>query len=300
MRPAGDEAATAAIVTWVLVAVGSTVGLIVVAFILVGSLRGPRRQPGDLGDDAFIAIGGAGLPALVLVGVAVLTVATTVSMRGGDVADDALHVEVVGNQWWWQVTYTDSEVITANEITIPADRPVELTLRSADVIHSFWVPELAGKQDLIPGHTNRLALRATEPGTYWGVSAEFCGAQHAGMGIAVVVLDGAEFDAWLTDRADVVTPSDATARHGREVFEAAPCGGCHRIADTPAQGEVGPDLTHLATRATIGAGVLDNTPENLARWITGVQEIKPLAEMQEFEFDDDDLDALVAYLEAQR
>ena len=297
LRPAGDEAETTAIVTWVLFAVAGAVGLAVVAAILWGALRSPQRRP--FGDDAFIAVGGVGLPTLVLVGVAVMTVWATVSTCGRPAADP-MPIEVIGHQYWWEVTYPDSGVVTANEITIPADRPVDLLLRSADVIHSFWIPELAGKQDLIPGRTNHLELSATETGTYWGLCAEFCGEQHAGMGIAVIALDGPDFDEWLADRTTIDRVTDPRAERGRAVFEAAACGGCHRIADTASEGEVGPDLTHLSTRLTIGAGVLDNTAENLKTWITDVQDVKPGAHMLEFEFNDDDLDALVAYLEAER
>lgn len=298
LRPAGHEASTLATVTWLIAGAAAAVAVVVAATILWAALRPPRDHPGS--EDAFVAIGGAAIPAVVLIATAVLTVMATMSTRGADARQDALHIEVVGRRWFWDVTYTDTGVVTANELTIPVDRPVELTLESGDVIHSFWVPELAGKQDMIPGTTNRLEIEASETGTFWGVCAEFCGAQHAGMGLAVIVLDGPEFDAWLADRADVVAPTGALETEGRRVFEAAPCGGCHRIAGTDAQGDRGPDLTHLSTRLTIGAGVLDNTSENVARWITSVQDVKPGAEMRGFDFDDADLDALVAYLEADR
>ena len=265
-----------------------------------GALRSPRANPRSLGDDTFIGIGGVGIPALVLIAIGVVTVFATTLMRPPVAADDSLAIEIVGHQYWWEIRYPDLGVVTANEVTIPVDRPVELTLRSADVIHSFWVPELAGKQDLIPGQTNRLELRAERTGSYWGVCAEFCGIQHAGMGIVVHVLDDDEFDGWSAEREPIELSLSGQAARGREVFNAAPCGGCHRIAGTEAKGDVGPDLTHLATRETLGAGVLDNTPENLAHWITSVDEIKPGAKMQPFTFSDDDLDTLVAYLETPR
>ncbi len=300
LRPEGDEAATTAVVWWLLLGTAVAVGLVVTGFILWGSLRAPRPNPQGMTDDRFIAIGGIALPALVLIATGVLTVVATTMLRPATAASDALRIEIVGHQYWWEITYPDQGIVTANELTVPVGRPVELTLRSADVIHSFWVPQLAGKQDLIPGQTNHLPIEVRSAGTYVGVCAEFCGIQHAGMGITVHALTSDDFGTWLAEHDAIEQATSAQAQRGRAVFEQYPCGGCHRIADTEAQGDIAPDLTDLAIRSTLGAGVLDNNPENLAKWITGVSTVKPGALMQDFDIPDDDLDALVAYLESVR
>ena len=217
----------------------------------------------------------------------------------------ALTVEMVGHQWWWEVHYVDpspsKSVVDANELHIPAGEPVQVKLRSMDVIHSFWVPNLIGKRDLIPGYTSSLFLNADRPGVYRAQCAEFCGHQHAKMALTVVVHPRDEFYGWLEQqRAPAPEPSDSMTTAGRNVFLSAPCARCHAITGTPAFGTVGPDLTHLASRRTIGAGTLANTKGNLAGWIVDPQSIKPGVRMPSNQLEAQDLQALLAYLESLR
>jgi cytochrome c oxidase subunit 2 len=214
----------------------------------------------------------------------------------------AVTIQVTGHRWWWEVEYQDPVpqryARTANEIHVPVGQPVLIKLDSHDVIHSFWVPSLAGKKDLIPGHHNELLLRADVPGVYRGQCAEFCGAQHAKMALLVVAEPPERFAAWLErQRAPAQPPADSLSARGRLVFETAPCGTCHTVASTTAAGRLGPDLTHMAGRRTIAAGTLANTPGNLGGWILDPQTVKPGAQMPPQAIGGPDLRALVAYLE---
>jgi cytochrome c oxidase subunit II len=217
--------------------------------------------------------------------------------------EGALQIRVTGHQWWWEVQYRDSLpknwVTTANEIHIPAGRPVVLELRSTDVIHSFWPPNLSQKRDLIPGDENSLWFQADTPGVYRGQCLEYCGLQHAKMGFLVIADRPDSFSSWLAHQRDTAsTPTDDLTRRGQEVFLASSCVMCHAISGTPAGSRIGPDLTHLASRRTIASGTLANTRSNLAGWILDPQRIKPGTRMPANQFDSADLNALLAYLES--
>jgi cytochrome c oxidase subunit 2 len=188
---------------------------------------------------------------------------------------------------------------TANEIHVPVGRPVSLELRAQDVIHSFWVPNLAGKKDLLPGYVQSAWFRADRAGTYRGQCAEFCGAQHAKMGLVVIADPPARYEAWASQsRKPASPPVDAVQRQGEVVFLSGSCAMCHTIAGTRAGSRTGPDLTHVGSRLTLAAGTLPNTPENLARWITDPQRVKPGTRMPATQLPPRDLAALVMYLEA--
>jgi cytochrome c oxidase subunit II len=214
---------------------------------------------------------------------------------------NALTLTVTGHQWWWDVRYDDSDpskvVVTANEIHVPVGRPVHLQLKSPDVIHSFWVPSLDGKRDLIPGKDNSLWIQADRAGEYRGQCAEFCGYQHAHMGILVVAQPEAEFNRWLeAQRGLAHEPTNDVEKRGREVFMSTTCVMCHSVRGTPAGSRTGPDLTHLATRKTIAAGTVPNTIGYLAGWILDPQKFKPGTRMPPHAFEPADLHALLAYL----
>ena len=214
-----------------------------------------------------------------------------------------LTIQVIGHQWWWEVQYPDSVdvsnwIVTANEIHIPVGRPVILRMTSHDVIHSFWVPNLAGKKDLIPGKMTETLIEADSAGIYRGQCAEFCGLEHAKMAMEVVAQSPAEFARWeARTRAPARIPADSLQEAGRLVFVAGSCSNCHAIGGTPASGRIGPDLTHLASRRTIAAGSLPNTRGNLAGWILDPQQIKPGTVMPSNSLDPDQLQSLLAYLE---
>ena len=215
--------------------------------------------------------------------------------------EDALHIEVTGYQWWWEATYDDptpSNVFTtANELHIPVGRPVMMTLRASDVIHSLWIPNLAGKKDLIPGRTNTLALRADAPGVYRAQCAEFCGWQHSNMALFVVAESPADFARWLdAQRKPAAEPTTDAMKHGRDVFEKGTCAMCHAIKGTSANAARAPDLTHVASRRSLGAGVIPNTAEHRAAWVGNAQAIKPGTNMPPQPLPAADFDALLAYL----
>jgi len=225
---------------------------------------------------------------------------TVHAMRTADPpkTDGAPDLRVVGHQWWWEVNYLQSGVVTANEIHIPAGRQLLVELHSADVIHDFWVPRLARKIDVIPGRANRVWLRAGEPGVYQGACAEFCGNQHAWMRFIVVAHRPPEFAAWQAMMLHVpAVPTSGIAARGAQIFRDQACINCHTIVGTPGNQRIGPDLTHLATRRIIAGGAAENSPGNLGRWLADPNSIKPASHMPNFQFDESEVAALVAYLE---
>jgi cytochrome c oxidase subunit 2 len=214
---------------------------------------------------------------------------------------DAINIEVVAHQWWWTVRYVNGPVSdtfeTANEIHVPVGKPVIVRLNSDDVIHSLWIPSLAGKKDLIPGRTATMAFQADKPGIYRGQCAEFCGFQHTFMAFEVHAHPPAEYEAWRQQQLAIPpAPTDPQALRGKALLESASCAMCHAVQGTLAQAHRGPDLTHFGSRRTIAAGTLPNTPENLASWITDPHKHKPGVNMPANILSKEDLSALVAYL----
>jgi cytochrome c oxidase subunit 2 len=235
------------------------------------------------------------LPALILISVFVVSLADMRSLsRSGEEA--SLEIEVTGHDWWWEARYPNGAV-TANEIHIPVGEPVRLRLETADVIHSFWVPRLQGKTDLISGRVRHMWLQADEPGRYRGQCAEFCGLQHSNMDFFVVADPPARFRSWLANAAAPATPPTGLAADGEETFLSSTCVACHAVRGTPATAEVGPDLTHVAERSTLLAGTIRNTADGLERVIVEPQTLKPGVAMPPTELTAERLRALVAYLE---
>ena len=300
VSPKGPAARSVAGIWWPMLVVATAVFVFVVGMLLLAAARGRRRTeeqartPARWGEP-FIVIAGVFVSGAILVGFFLFSLA-----RMQALADSGRHtkltVSVIGHDWWWEVRYPNGAV-SANEIHIPAGVKVQLALSTDDVIHSFWVPRLGPKTDMIPGQHNTMWLQASEPGVYRGQCAEFCGLQHANMIIRVVADAPADFDHWMAAQAEPAAPSNAT---GRAIFETQTCAGCHGIRGTAAQGAVGPDLTHFAGRATLGAGVLPTSPENLRRWITDPQSVKAGTTMPPTTLSPDQLNALVAYLEGLR
>jgi cytochrome c oxidase subunit II len=213
----------------------------------------------------------------------------------------ALSVKVIGHQWFWQVRYPGTSAVTANEIHIPARTRVQVIAKTDDVIHSFWVPELNRKIDMIPGRTNRVLLYADQPGVYRGQCAEFCGLQHAHMAMRVIAQPAPAFHRWLANMAKPARPpSTAVAKRGEQEFMDSQCASCHTIRGTSAQGTVGPDLTHLATRATLAADTIPNTHRDLLRWISDPQAIKPGNRMPGLKLTKGEFSSIAAYLRGLR
>jgi cytochrome c oxidase subunit II len=219
--------------------------------------------------------------------------------------EPSLVMDVTAHQWWWEIRYSETAhpdlgFVTANEVHLPVGMPVRVRLHSSDVIHSFWLPQIAGTTDVIPGQTNEMWLEATRPGTSRGMCAEYCGLEHAMMALIVTSESPDAFNRWtIARRAEAVLPTSAAARAGAVVF-ARSCGACHAVEGTNALGRVGPDLTHVASRPFIGAGALDNTPSNLARWIGNAPLVKEGARMPPITLDAGALESVVAYLETLR
>lgn len=265
-----------------------------------------RRRPPRISDRSTfsvkLVVGGAvGATALII---ACFTLASFWTTRSLGARSD-ISITIRGEQWWWRILYQGPDGAlsfqTANEIHIPVGRNVTLKLESADVIHSFWVPSLAGKQDLVPGRTNTLLIRAERPGVYRGQCAEFCGLQHSHMAMMVVAEEQSDFDRWLGDQIAAGVPTDSDeARQGKLVFMAKPCAACHTVRGTDASGTTGPDLTHLASRATIAAGLLPTTRGSLAAWIADPQTLKPGNNMPMVPLSSDELRQVSAYLESLR
>jgi cytochrome c oxidase subunit 2 len=307
-RTAGPAAEQIARLGWLFTIVAVVVTVIVTAVLFAALYRRrPDRTNGvepsgnPRGPVRWIIIGGVVLPAIILVVCFVFTLITQAAIASPPRPTVAA-VQVTAHRWWWEVRYpgmgADQTVVTANEIHVPVGRAVRVDLVSNDVIHSFWVPELAGKTDVIPGQDNAMWLQANRPGTYRGECAEYCGLQHAHMDFVVVADAPTDFAAWLArQRATAVAPTAAAAAAGLAVFHRAACAACHAIRGTDMLGRVGPDLTHLASRQTIAAGTLLNNRGNLAGWVANAQSLKPGSGMPNVPLPGRDLQALVAYLE---
>ncbi len=291
----------------------SIVVCVTIAVLLLGGLFRRGRADAD-NDPAQLVVHrdaggmpwiyvGVGITIVVLVGVMLWTLAVTAAVVHPP-SKPALTVQVTASQWWWALRYdtaTPSRTfLTANEIHIPVGQPVRFELNSADVIHSFWLPKLGGKMDVIPGQTNVTWLQADHPGVYRGQCAVFCGTEHARMGLYVIAQSPRDFRAWQERQIEAaLPPASVDAKHGQQVFQAH-CAVCHTIRGGDAGGLVGPDLTHLMARRTLAAGVLPNTPGNLAGWVVHPQTIKPGARMPDQMLSGPQLAALMAYLQTLR
>ena len=211
--------------------------------------------------------------------------------------DSKVDLIVTGHQWWWEVEYPGTDIVSANEIHIPTNKKLRVKLQSVDVIHSFWVAQLARKMDAIPGHENYIWLEASEPGVFQGRCAEYCGTQHAWMTLQVIAHTPQEYEQWATREADIPQPpTDAMEQQGKALFMRLTCSQCHRVSGTAANGDYAPDLTHVASRKTLGAGVVENSSEKLRLWLEDPQSLKPGCKMPNFKLSEQQLDHLVAYL----
>jgi cytochrome c oxidase subunit 2 len=311
LDPKGPKAEAFAHLNWMLIVTVSVIYLAVIATLFYVLRRASRRPVAFDRDSAveerervrgmtrWVAIAVAATVVVLIAFVFVdVSTARTITRVGGV---NPLRVDVVGHQWWWEVKYPDPDphnyIETANEIHVPVGRAVLIKMTSGDVIHSFWAPNLDGKKDLIPGHETITWFRADTAGVYRGQCAEFCGHQHAHMAFLIVAEPRPQFERWLqTQRTAAQTPTDSLAQAGERVFLSGTCAMCHAVSGTSAGSNVGPDLTHFASRRTIAAGTLRNDAGNLASWILDPQAIKPGTKMPGNEVDPRSLNALLAYL----
>lgn len=304
LSPHGGDAARIASLTWLMFAVAGIVLLVISALLWMAY----RRSRGQRDEEEFYAndrrylrnvlLGGGLTPLVVLLVFTGLAIGVENASNNPSTKPGSIDIEVIGHQWWWEVHYSNQKFETANEIHIPVGQVVNLHVTSADVIHSFWVPELHGKIDMIPGQTNTITLEADRAGTYRGQCAEYCGAQHAHMAFLVIAQKPEDFKAWLDDqnKPGVEPKVGSFEQTGQQAFLGSSCVYCHNIEGTNASGHVGPDLTHLASRATIGSDLLPNTPGNLAGWIVNSQDVKPGNHMPPMNLNGDQVQALLAYL----
>ena len=305
LDPHGPFSNTVTTLAWVLIAIVTLIFLLVCAALWV-ALYGSDELRAKLGGERVVRWFGLIIPA----GVLFLLLAWGTTMVAGmtTIKGDELRMRVSGNIYWWRVSYLDAaghEILAdANELHIPVGRPVVVDMVSEDVIHSFWVPKLGGKMDMIPGRTNRLKLQADRAGNYGGQCAEFCGGAHSLMGFVVVAHEPADWQRWLDSRlapAPAAAPASADVVRGRQLFTEVGCAACHRVGGTAAQGLSGPDLTHVGSRRSLGAGILPNNRGTMTGWIGDSQSIKPNNRMPAYRsLQAAELNALAAYMESLR
>lgn len=298
LNAASERAQGIANIYWLTFWIAAAIFLLVEGLLVYALIRfrqkDPTVIPPKIHGSTALEVAWTVAPALLLVMVFVLMLQNLTA--AAEVPADAMRVNVTGHQWWWEFEYPDLGVVTANELHVPAGQPVMVELHSDNVIHSFWIPRLAGKTDVIPGQTNSMWFQTDQVGTYRGQCAELCGAQHANMNFQVIVEPEAQFGQWVEQQQAPPPAMTGLAAEGEQLFQTGQCIACHTVEGTIAQGKIGPNLTHLASRGMIAGLVLENTPENLARWLTDPQAVKPLNKMVINPLSQEEIDALVQYL----
>lgn len=306
-RPLSQPAQEIKELSLLVLAICATIFLVVAGLLAYTIIRFRHRagdeasEPPQIYGSNQIEMAWTVLPILIVFVLILVTSRTIANIQNRKASPGALQATVVGHQWWWEIRYPELGIVTANELHVPASdggsrRPTFLKLQSADVAHSFWVPQLAGKTDLIPNRENLMWIDPTEPGTYLGNCAEYCGTQHARMLIRVVVQPPDEFERWVREQQQAAAEG-ASATEGRKVFFANSCVSCHTISGTSAQGKFGPDLTHLMSRQTLAAGAAPNTPAGLRAWVRDPQAVKVGCLMPNMQMTDEEVDRVVAYLQ---
>ena len=312
INPAGPHAESLSRLWWLMFYVCSAVYVLVMIAVFVAIRKGTRKSdlnpvlnpsPQTETRKRNAVLSAVSVTVVILFVFLIYSYSTGRALTADLAQKNGLAIELTGHQWWWEVRYNDVDAsnifTTANEIHIPVGVPVTFTLRGGDVIHSFWVPNLAGKKDLIPGKVSTIWLQADKPGVYRGQCAEYCGLQHARMALWVVAEPQEQFNAWRQNQTQTsVPPATDSQRYGQQVFLAAPCVMCHAINGTPAGSNFGPNLTHVGSRNTIAAATLSNTREHLMHWIVNSQQFKPGNRMPQNNLGQTELDALVDYLQS--
>jgi cytochrome c oxidase subunit 2 len=279
-------------------------GLLVYAIVRFRDTQHEENEPAQVYGSNQVELAWTVVPMLIVVVLFVATAGVITSVQERARTDDALEVVAIGHQFWWEYRYPGADVVTANELHVPVSEaghpaPTFIMLLSADADHSFWVPRLAGKTDLIPNRINNTWIEPTETGLYLGQCAQYCGTQHAKMLLRVYVETRSAFDRWIASQQRPAS-IDETVSAGRRLFQRTSCVNCHTIAGTAANGRFGPDLTHVMSRDTIASGIAANTRENLRRWIRNPDDIKPGSRMPAMNLTAQELDAMTAYLESLR
>jgi len=314
INSAGIQSERLSSLWWIFLGLTATVYVIVMAiliFVFFRVRRAGRESDPDIKPDqirekkvANIIKGAVAVTALIMFVLMITSFRAGLAMDKLSQAQGPVHIKVTGQQWWWQVEYIDDQtpsnnVTTGNEIHIPVGRPIRVDLVSHDVIHSFWLPNLQGKKDLVPNYPTTLYFQADQPGIFWGQCAEFCGYEHAKMRFMVVAEPQEDFDRWdASAQQPSQTPSTDSQQLGQQIFLKSVCTQCHTVQGTPASGRVGPELTHVASKPYIASGSLQNNRDNLMSWISDPQAIKPGIRMPMNTYSQDDLNALVDYIQS--
>ena len=314
INPAGPQANNLSRLWWLMFIVCSVVFVIVMIAVLLSLRNRTGESVSELAPQVElppdqerrrrnVVISASTVTVVVLFVFLIASFSAGRSMTAELAHKNGLAIEVTGHQWWWEIRYSDVDAsnifTTANEIHIPVGVPVTFTLRGGDVIHSFWVPNLAGKKDLIPGKVNTIWLQADKPGVYRGQCAEYCGLQHAQMALWVIAEPQEQFNAWKQNQTQTsVPPASDSQKRGQQVFLSATCVMCHAINGTPAGSNIGPNLTHVGSRNMIAAATMSNTREHLAQWIKDSQQVKPGNKMPQQNLSDADLQSLIDYLQS--
>jgi cytochrome c oxidase subunit 2 len=293
----GPVSSRITLLTWIMIIGAALITLLICTLTMI-SISGPADWRRKLTSEKSIVLGGIIFPVITLT--ALLIYGFLILKAGGTLAqaENPVRISVIGEQWWWRVIYRHDDGRTtesANELRIPAGRPIEIELSTADVIHSFWIPTYAGKVDMIPGRTNLLHFIADKPGIVTGQCAEYCGGAHALMSFYTVAMTPSDYDAWLAKERASAKPM--LKSEGEQLFLSSGCAGCHTVRGIQADGKIGPDLTHVGSRLSLGAGILPNTPEGFAKWISQHPTVKPENLMPPFNiFSENELQSLSAYL----
>ncbi len=309
-KPLATPASAVRDLSYLVFAICGVIFVVVAGLLTYALFRFRRRahddnsEPPQVYGSNQIEIAWTVIPILIVFVLTMATARVIAALQDKSQPVNALQVTVIGHQWWWEFRYSGLNVVTANELHIPVsppgkERPAFLTLESADVAHSFWIPQLAGKTDVIPNRANHMWLDPHETGIYYGNCAEYCGTQHANMLIRVVVDSAEDFDKWVALQKQPAT-AGAQASEARNAFLGMACITCHTVAGTPANGTFGPDLTHLMSRGTLASGMIPNTAQTLRAWVADPQAIKPGNLMPDMQLNDKELDQVVAYLSTLR
>jgi cytochrome c oxidase subunit 2 len=298
LNPASAEARNIANLYWFTFWIALAIFIVVEGLLLYAVIRfrqkDPEITPPKIHGSTPLEIAWTVAPALVLLIVFVLMIRTM--NAAAEPPADAMQIKVIGHQWWWEFQYPESGIVTGNELYIPVGEPIVAELSSDNVIHSFWIPRLAGKTDVVPGQVNTMWFQADQPGTFRGQCAELCGVQHANMNFTVIALPPDQFEIWAARQQQPAVAATGQAAEGQQIFLNGQCTTCHRIDGTTAQSPLGPNLTHFGSRRTIAGLMLPNTPENLARWLADPQQIKSGNKMVIDRLSQEEIEALVAYL----
>ena len=297
--PSSPQAAAIANLFWFIIGIAALIFVAVEGAIIYATIayrERPGRTAAQFSGNPRVEIAWTAAPAVILIVVLILTVRTMNDLSVP--AGDPLEINVAGHQWWWEFDYPNEKIVTANEFHVPVGETVILHMTSNNVIHSLWIPEMNGKLDMVPGHERTWWFTPQHTGVFLGQCAEFCGIQHAWMNVRLVVQTPAEYAAWVRSQQQVPGTPSGPAAQGYQIFFQETCPSCHAIAGTPANGVAGPNLTHVASRSIIGAGVLDNTPENMAQWLADPQAVKPGNLMPSSKLTPEQVQALTAYMES--